>query len=140
MKIEELKKIVQEQNIKINNQYFLDEKVLEDFSIETIINKLLMLGRGEAFKLYMNMYQYGNTDAIIDMFKYIIENNFNYFKSEDKKTFSTENIIKEYTSLYSREEHNINKLKQIEVLNISNVKFINAFMSLYLICPSLYNF
>ena len=120
MKIEELKQLIKEKNLKINNQYFLDEKTLKDFSIDTIINKLLTLSSSEAFNLYMNIYQYGNTDSIIDMFKYIIEHNFNYFKSEDKKTFSTENIIKEYTSLYSREEHNINKLKEIEALNISN--------------------
>lgn len=119
MKIEELKKIIQEQNIKINNPYFIDEKVLNDFSIETIINKLLMLDREAAFNLYMNIYQYGNTDSTIEMFKYIIENDFDYFKTDDKKTFSTENIIKEYASLYSNQDHNINTLKKIEQLNIS---------------------
>lgn len=133
---EDLQKIIEEKNITINNQYFIDDKVLKDFDIETITNKLLTLNREQAFHLYMNLYQYGNLESTIEMFKYIIENNFDYFKSEDKKTYSSDNIIKEYTRLYSKEDYDIKKLNEIDTLNLSinssrNFNFVSFDINYY---------
>lgn len=121
---EELKKYIQEEcpDFKPNNQYFFDEKSFDDFSMDTIINKLSQLSRDNAFHLYMNLYQYGNFESTRDMIKHIIEENIGYFISGDKKMYSTESIIREYTRLYKLREYSMEDLKKVEKANLEHNK------------------
>lgn len=121
-------------NIILKNQYFLEEMVLQDFSLDFIITKLSSLEGRDAFLLYMNLYQQGNIDSINEMIKYILKNNFEYFVQDDSAIYSEEKIIKEYTRMYSSENHSVDKLKEIEILNIQknqNFNFSNLDINYY---------
>lgn len=138
MNKEELKKYIEENypNITLKNQYFLDEKALKDFPIDIIIIRLSQLTVEEAFPLYMNLYQYGNSESTKDMIKYITCENPEYLTIKNEKKYSTDNIIKEYSRLYGMKEHTIEELKQIEKENLTNnsskyYNFINFDINYY---------
>lgn len=119
---EEIKKIINEKypNVEIKNGYFIDEEVFNTFPFSTVVNVLLQLSIDQAFTLYMHLYRFGNTDCKREMIKYIICENPEYIRNDDKDLYTDTNIIKEYTRLYGGKEHTLEELKEIERLNIKN--------------------
>lgn len=107
-------------NIEINNEYFFEEKVFNDFTLDIIATKLVKLTSKQAFNLYMHVYAYGNANCIKEMLKYIVKENTDYFINDNEDIYKDMNIIKEYTRLYKGKDFTIEELKNIDIINLEN--------------------
>jgi len=121
---EEIKKIILEKypDIEFKNMYFLNEKMIEEFSLDVVALKLSQLDNEHAFKLVFKLDIFSTSSCIKDMIKYIVVNNIDYFSDDIVNINADGNIIKEYVRLYRLNDFDIQCLKTIEKLNIENNK------------------
>ena len=119
---EEIKKKITEKypNIEFKNIYFLNENMIEEFSLDVVALKLSQLDNEHAFKLVFKLDIFSNNSCIRDMIKYIVINNIAYFSDDSVNINADSNIIKEYARLYRLNSFNTEYLKEIEKLNIEN--------------------
>lgn len=116
MNSDEIKKYILNKynNIEINNNSFLDEKVFNDFDMDFIVNKLLKLHINNAYTIYMNLYAFDHPQFKKDMIKYIMLNNIDYFISDREDLFFDNNLFCEYKNLIHNKDYNYDYLKEIE--------------------------
>lgn len=107
-------------DVVINNNYFLDERVLNDFDLDFIVNKLLKLHINNAYPIFMNLYEFNQPKFIKDIIIYIVNNNINYFINDREDLFFYNNLFNEYKSLINNEDNNLDKLKEVEKINLEN--------------------
>ena len=108
-------------NVEIKNEMFFNEKVLNDFSLEDIAFKLCSLDKNDAWYLYMYLYTYGSSSALLEMQKFIVCNNIEYFRNSNNEKFNDINILREYTRLFSNKDFSLEDLEKIRYLNTENI-------------------
>lgn len=120
MSKEEIKNKIKEKypNLELKNDYFLEPELVKEFSVDTLALKLCQLDGNTAYKLSIKLKFSSNMPYLKDMIKFIIEENPKYFENIEIITIKNENIIEEYTRLYSMKNHTLEELKEVEKRNI----------------------
>jgi len=109
-------------NVTIRNECFLNEEVLNEFSLEEVAFQLCQLDSDVAWDLYMNLYQYGNSILIKEILKFLIKNDILYFNNKNNDIYNDDVLIKEYVKLYGNNSSDLVELKNSILLNESNNK------------------
>ena len=115
---------------RIENDLFLNEEVLKDFSLEDIAYRLSGLIYGD--NLYKYLYGDNSFDKFYsvrrDMVKYIVINNIDYFSLDSKDLFYRKKILMEYERLYG----SLNLIDCFLVLSLFHY-FLFLFLLYYLV-------
>lgn len=131
---------------RIENDLFLNEEVLKDFSLEDIAYRLSGLIYGD--NLYKYLYGDNSFDKFYsvrrEMVKYIVINNIDYFSLDSKDLFYRKNILMEYERLYGSLDFTLDDFKKCSEDNLKNninknyYEFDLSYYNLFIMVQKLY--